>query len=102
MDNVLTATCTHKNNPTGASLDTVASGIACSPIDPAGREWTQAYPIEKQYLIRQSFTKYAAFSDGDYLVSGGVTYAVKAVHPWSAQGSLDIYYHLILEQQSGS
>ncbi|NVM23988.1 MAG: hypothetical protein HWN68_19690 [Desulfobacterales bacterium] len=98
MDNVLTATCTHKNNPTGASLATVATGIACSPIDPLDKTYTQAYPIEKLFLMRQSFTKYIAFAAGDYLVSDSTTYAVKAVHPWPALGSLDLYYHLILEQ----
>jgi len=102
VDNVLTATCTHKNNPTGAALATVASSIACSPIDPLDKQWSQEYPIEKQFLTRQCFTKYTAFVAGDQLISGSVTYAVKAVHPWPAQGSMDKYYHLILEQQSGS
>ena len=102
MDNVLTETCTHKNNPSGASLVTVASDIACSPIDPMDKAYSQAYPIEKLFLMRQCFTKYTAFVSGDHLVADSTTYAVKAVHPWPAQGSLDAYYHLILEQQSGS
>lgn len=102
MDNVLTAICDHWNNPTGAELVEVETDIACSPIDPLDKTWTQAYPIEKQYLMRQSFTKYTAFVAGDYLVANSTTYAVKAVHPWPAQGSMDLYYHLILEQQSGS
>ena len=81
----------------------VSGTIACSPIDRLlGQEWLQSYPIEKQFLIRQTFTKYTAFVAGDYLVADSVTYAVKVVHPWSAQGSLDKYYHLILEEQSGS
>jgi len=102
MDNVLTETCTHKNNPTGAALATVASSIACSPIDPLDKTYSQAYPIEKLFLMRQTFTKYTAFAAGDHLVADSTTYAVKAVHPWPAQGSMDAYYHLILEQQSGS
>jgi len=102
MDNVLTNTCTHKNNPTGAALATVASDIACSPIDPLSDIVRQAYPIDKQFLMRQSFTKYTAFVAGDYLVAGSTTYAVKMVNPWPAQGSMDKYYHLILEEQSGS
>ncbi len=102
MDNVLTETCTHKNNPTGTALATVASDIACSPIDPLSDIVRQAYPIDKQFLMRQSFTKYTAFVAGDHLVADSITYAVKDVHPWLAQGSLDLYYQLILEQQSGS
>lgn len=102
MDNVLIETCTHKNNPTGAALVTVASDIACSPIDPLDRVYSQSYPIEKLFLMRQTFTKYVAFLAGDYLVADSVTYAVTAVHCWPAQNSLDLYYHLILEQASGS
>ena len=102
MDNVLTETCTHKNYPSGASLVTVASSIACSPIDPLDKTYSQAYPNEKLFLMRQTFTKYTAFVSGDHLVADSVTYAVKAVHPYAAQGSLDAYYHLVLEQQSGS
>lgn len=80
----------------------VSGTIACSPIDPVDKAYSQAYPIEKLFLMRQTFTKYAAFVSGDHLVADSVTYAVKAVHPYAAQGSMDAYYHLILEQQSGS
>lgn len=102
MDAMLTETCTHKNNPSGASLVTVATDIACTPIDDMGKDWKQAYPIEKQFLMRQSFTKYTAFVAGDYLVANSITYAVRAVHSYDAQGGLDTYYHLELEEQSGS
>jgi hypothetical protein len=102
VDNFLTATCDHKNNPTGAAtLSTVATGIACTPLDPASRTPSQDYPVEKLYLLRECFTKYSAFVTGDFLVSGGVTYAVRAAWPWAAQGAMDAYYHLILEQQVG-
>jgi len=102
MDAMLTASCTHKNNPTGAALTTVASDISCTPIDPLDKTWSQAYPIDKLFLMRQCFTKYTAFEAGDYLVSDGTTFAVRAVHPWPAQSSLDKYYYLVLEYQSGS
>lgn len=102
MDAVLTETCTHKNNPTGSELATVATGIACTPIDKASSITYQAYPIEKQFLIKQCYTKYTAFEAGDYLVANSITYAVKAVHFWDVQGSMDAYYELILEEQSGS
>ena len=102
MDSMLTETCTHKNNPTGATLATVATGIACTPIDPVSQVVWQSYPIEKQFLMRQSFTKYTAFVAGDYLVADSVTYAVKVVDPWDAQNGLDKFYHLTLEKQSGS
>jgi len=102
VDNFLTETCTHKNNPTGAELVTVASGIACTPIDALARDWAQDYPTEKLYLMRQTFTKYTAFAAGEYLVADSVTYAVTAVHGYDAQGGMDAYYHLTLELQSGS
>jgi len=102
MENVLTETCTHKNNPTGASLATVATDISISPIDPLDKGYSQQYPTDKLFLMRQCFTKYTAFAAGDYLVSDGTTFAVKAVHDWPAQGSMDAYYFLVLEYQSGS
>ncbi|KKN57471.1 hypothetical protein LCGC14_0561830 [marine sediment metagenome] len=80
----------------------MATGIACTPIDDMDRDWKQSYPIEKQFLLRQSFTKYTAFAAGDYLVAGGITYAVRAIHPYAAQGGLDAFTHLELEEQSGS
>ena len=86
----------------GAALATVDTGIACTPIDPLDRTWSQHYPIDKQFLMRQTFTKYTAFTAGDYLVADGVTYAVRAVHPYDEQGGMDAYYHLVLEFQSGS
>jgi hypothetical protein len=66
------------------------------------RVYAQDYPFEKLFLMRQVFTKYASFNPGDYLVHSGTTYAVKAVHPYESQGSLDDYYLLIIEKQSGS
>jgi len=102
MDAMLTASCTHKNNPTGAALVTVSTGISCTPTDPLDKTWSQQYPNDKMFLMRQTFTKYIAFVAGDYLVQGGVTYAVRAVHPYAAQGGIDVFYHLILEYQSGS
>jgi hypothetical protein len=102
MDNVLTQTCTHKNNPTGAALETVDTGIAISPLDAMDKTWGQHYPIEKLFLMRQVYTKYTAFQPGDYLVYDSTNYAVKAVHPYVAQGGLDAFYFLVLEWQSGS
>ncbi|HEX9925309.1 MAG TPA: hypothetical protein VGD99_21815 [Anaerolineae bacterium] len=103
MDSFLTNTCDHLNNPTGAAtLSEVATGIACMPIDPASKAPTDDYPISKLFLLRETFTKYADFVTGDYLVSGGTTYAVRFVGPWAAQGGLDAFYHLILEEQLGS
>lgn len=99
----LTETCTHKNNPSGASLVTVATGIACSPIDALlGRDYIQDYPTEKLFLKRQTFTEYTAFVAGDLLVADSITYAVMAVHSYDAQGGMSAYTHLILELQSGS
>jgi len=102
MDNVLTQTCTHKNNPTGAALATVDTGIACTPLDALGNTWSQQYPIEKLFLMRQAYTKYTAFVAGDYLVYDSTTYTIRAVHFYAAQGGIDDYYFLVLEWQSGS
>jgi hypothetical protein len=71
-------------------------------VDPLDRTWAQAYPIDKQFLMRQLYTKYAAFAAGDRCIVGSTTYAVRAVHPYAAQGGMDAYYFLILEEQSGS
>ena len=102
MDNVLTTTCTHKNNPTGTALATVETGIACTPVDAIDKSWGQHYPIEKLFLMRQVYTKYTAFEAGDYLVHDSTTYAVRAVHFYDAQNGLDAYYFLVIEEQSGS
>lgn len=98
----LTATCTHKNNPTGGSLATVATGIACTPVDAAARVYSEEYPQEKLYLLHETFTEYTAFQPGDYLVVGSTTYAVKSVQAWGAQGGMGAYYHIYCELQSGS
>lgn len=104
MDNFLTETCTHQNNPTGTVGDignVVAAGIACTPIDTLGREYRQDYPIEKLYLLRQTFTEYTAFEPGNELVANSITYTVKAVHSYDAQGGMSAYTHLVLEDASG-
>jgi hypothetical protein len=103
MDKMLTATCTHQNKPTGAgSFVTVSAGISCTAADPLDRTWAQAYPTDKMLLMRQLFTKYAAFASGERCVVGSTTYVVSAVHPYAAQGGMDAFYFLILEEQSGS
>lgn len=95
-------TVTHKNNPTGTTLVTVQEDIYCAPIDRLSQDFQQSYPIDKLFLMRQTYTKYTAFQAGDFLTYDGLTYAVKVVHPYDAQGSFDAYTFLILEQQSGS
>lgn len=93
----------HQNNPTGAAtLTTVFSTVVTTPIDPASKVPSQDFPIEKLFLLKECFTKYPDFATGDYLVFAGVTYAVRAVWPWAAQGGMDAYVHLILEMQLGS
>lgn len=102
----MAATCEHRNNPTGASTtSSVATAIACTPIDPAGQAIgtaRQDFPTEKLFLFKECYTKYAGFATGDFLVSDGVTYAVRSAQKWAAQGGLDVYYALILEEQLGS
>jgi hypothetical protein len=93
----------HKNNPTGLELVTVQEDIFCAPIDRLSQDWQQSYPIEKLFLMRQTFTKYTAFQPGDYLLDNNdLLYAVKVVHDYDAQGGLDAFTFLILEEQSGS
>lgn len=99
MDTFLTQTGDHYTNPTGAAWELAAAGIACSPVDPLGNQEAQMYPLDKLLLIRQLFTRYTAFAAGDRLVIGSVTYVVKAVHPWAAQGALDKFYHLVVEEK---
>jgi hypothetical protein len=102
MESFLTATCVHKNNPTGAALATVASNIPCTPVDAATELYGMEYPMDKLFLLHETFTEYVAFQPGDYLVAGGVTYAVKSVNAWAAQGGMSAYYHILVEKQSGS
>lgn len=95
----MTATFEHRNNPTGAaSTSSVATGIACTPIDPASKLPSQEYPINKLFLLKETFTKYTAALTGDFAVSGGKTYVIRAAWPWAAQGGLDAFTHLILEE----
>lgn len=102
MDSFLTTTFDHYQNPTGAAWSVVQADVACTPVDPLGREYVQEYPLEKLYLMMQVFTKYTAVEPGDRIVSGGVTYVAKASLPWGAQGGLDVFHHVILERVSGS
>jgi hypothetical protein len=102
LNNFLTSTFTHYNNPTGAAWVSVATGVACSPPDPLGREYLQQYPTEKFYLMCQVFTEYAAAEPGDRVKVGTVTYVAKSVLPWPALGGLGTFYHLILERSSES
>jgi hypothetical protein len=100
VDNFLTLTgVQHLNNPTGAAVPTlVSSTVVTTPIDPASKGTAQAYPIEKLFLLKECYTKYALFRTGDFLVSAGVTYAVVDASEWAAQGGLDTYYALVLEK----
>lgn len=94
-------TAEHRNNPTGAaSTSSVATGIAIVPINSTDRAPSQDYPIEKLFLLRETKTAYTAFQTGDFLVSGGVTYAVKAVV--KGDNALGEFYSLILEETLGS
>jgi hypothetical protein len=98
----MTATAEHRNNPTGAAAtSSVATGIAITPINPLSNSnaTAQDYPIEKLFLLRETFTAYTAFKSGDFLVSGGITYAIRAVH--KSEISLGAFYYLILEKQIG-
>jgi len=100
MDAFLTATCDHWNNPTGLEdgLVEVATGITCTPIHPADNTLSQGIALEEPFMLRQTFTEYTAFAPGDRLISGGVTFTVKSVHSWAAQGGLGAYYHILVEQ----
>lgn len=99
MDSLLTATAAHWNNPTGAAWELAAAGIECSPPDPLGLQEAQAYPVDKLFMARQVFTRYTACAAGDRLVIGATTYVVKAMHPWAAQGGMDKFYHIVVEEK---
>lgn len=99
LDAFMTIEVEHRNNPSGAaSTSSVATGIACTPIDPASKDAQQAYPTEKFFLLKECFLKYQGFKTGDFLVWDGVTYAVRMAGPWAAQGGMDAFTHLIVEQ----
>lgn len=99
----MTATFDHYNNPTGAaSTSLVLADIACTPIDPAANLPEQQFPVEKLLQMKETFTKYTACQTGDFIVSGGTTYAVRAVWPWAAQGQMDAYQHILCEEALGS
>lgn len=102
MNNFLTNTgVTHKNNPnrTSTTPTTVSTTVVTTPIDPTDKIPSQDFPTEKLHLLRECFTKYTAFAQGDILESGGVEYVVRAVHPWDGGTYLDDFYHLILERK---
>lgn len=96
----MTATAEHRNNPNGSSASTssVASGIAITPLEPVSNALAQDYPIEKLYMLKQTFTHYTACRNGDFLVTGGVTYAVQASLKFS--GELGTIYQLMLEERA--
>lgn len=95
----MTGTAEHRNNPTGAaSTSSVATGIAITPINPISRAHTQDYPTEKLFLLRECFTAYTAFRSGDFLISGGLTYAIQAAQP--GRTSLGTFYYLVLEERA--
>ena len=103
LTDFMTETCTHKNNPTGAAtLSTVASAIACTPLDPASVKPSEDYPVDKMFLLKETFTKYTAFQKGDFIEIDSVEYPILAAHSWGAQGGLDAYYHIIAEEPYGS
>jgi hypothetical protein len=96
---LMTATAEHRNNPTGAaSTSSVATGIAITPLVPASAAPSQDYPIEKLFLLRETYTAYTAFRHGDFLITGGLTYAVQAA--LKTEASLGVFYHLILEERA--
>ena len=99
MDSMLTVMASHYQNPTGAVFALVSAAVTVTPADPLGTAEAQAYPLEKLHLLRQFYTKYTALAAGDRLVIGSVTYVVKAVHPWAAQGGMDAYVMAVLEKQ---
>src|SRR5262245_59048658 len=96
----MTATAEHRNNPTGAAAtSSVATGSASAPTNPissTSKGLGQDYPVEKLFLLKETFTLYTAFETGDYLVSGGVTYAVRAAQ--KSEISLGVLYYLVLEE----
>lgn len=101
MDVFLTVTtATHKRNTDGSGApETIASNVTTSPLDPTTSTPTQDYPIEKLFLLREFFTKYAAFQEGDFIVINSTSYTIRAVLPWAAQDGLDTFYRCIAEKQ---
>lgn len=98
FDAMMTATATHKNNPTGAAWVQVSTSIPITPLDPVGVDTRIDYPMEKLFKLRQCFTEYTAFAPGDKLISGSATYIVKMSLSYAALDGMGTYYHVIVEE----
>lgn len=99
FSNILTQTFTLKRS-NGTTLQTVTTGVPCSPADPFNVSNTfQDYPLEKLFTLRQVFTSYSGVLAGDYIEIGSKQYAVKIVNEYLAQGKMSAYYQLMVEQQ---
>lgn len=83
---------------TGVLPAATASDQACTPLDPLSNAPSEDYPTEKVFLLRETFTKYAAIDQGDILAIDSVNYIVIASKPYAAQGGLDAFWHIICEQ----
>jgi len=81
-------------------LTASATNIACTPADVITGAVVQNYPIEKVYKMRQVYTKSSAVVHGSYIKIGGanVTYAVQSVLPFAAQGGMDAYTEVLIEE----
>lgn len=100
IDNFLTVTgSTHKRSSGSGAPATISSAVTHSPLDPTSTLPTDDYPISKLFLLREAFTKYTAFQNGDFLVVGSESFTIRAVLPWLQQGGLDTFYRLIVEKQ---
>lgn len=94
----LTRTCDHLRSD-GADLTYVAYDVPCTPVDPLS-SIREDYPNEKLFGMRQVFTQYVAFLNGDYLLMDSKLYAVRQVDFWDELFPMDDFYHLMVEEDA--
>lgn len=79
------------------------TGLPCTPIDPVTSELQRQAVTEAPYVARQTFLQSGPdIRQGDLLVVGSTSYAIRAVEPWYWPGDATNYLRLELEEVTGA
>jgi len=82
---------------------TYLTGLQCTPVDPVAMEFRSRDTTAAPYVARQTFLQSGPdILKGDLLVVGTVSYAIRAVEPWSWPPDGDEYLRLELEEVTGA
>lgn len=83
----------------GTNLTYVSYSIDCTPADPISASTLGLdYPIDKLFSLRQVFTEYDEFVQGDYIDLSGKRYAIRIVNHYDELDKMSEYFQLIVEQ----